>query len=38
VATRVNELPPDAPEYGDIELYLTFLNTGEKINVPGIRH
>lgn len=38
VAIRANELPPDAVEYGDLELYLTFLNNGEKINVPGIRH
>lgn len=38
VSIRANELPPDAAEYGDIELYLTFLNNGEKIKVPGIRH
>ena len=38
VAIRANELPPDAPEYGDLELYLTSLNNGEKLSVPGIRH
>ncbi len=38
VAIRANELPPDAPEYGEIELYLTSLNNGLKVNVPGIRH
>ena len=38
VAIRANELPPDAPEYGDIELYLTSLSQGMKIDVPGIRH
>ena len=38
VATRTNELPPDAPEYGDLELALTNANNGQKLNVPGIRH
>lgn len=38
VAIRANELPPDAVEYGDIELALAALNQGEKLNVPGIRH
>jgi L-cysteine S-thiosulfotransferase len=40
VAIRANELPPDAPEYGDIELYLTHLNAqgGQTLNVPGIGH
>jgi L-cysteine S-thiosulfotransferase len=38
VSVRANELPPDAPEYGDIELALAVLNQGEKLNVPGIRH
>ena len=38
VATRTNELPPDAAEYGDLELALTVLNQGLKLNVPGIRH
>jgi sulfur-oxidizing protein SoxA len=38
VSIRANELPPDAREYGDIELALALLNKGEKINAPGIRH
>lgn len=38
VAIRANELPPDAKEYGELELYLTSLNNGLKYNVPGIRH
>jgi sulfur-oxidizing protein SoxA len=38
VAIRANELPPDAPEYGDLELALTAVNNGQKLNVPGIRH
>lgn len=38
VAIRANELPPDAVEYADIELYLTSLNNGLKVSVPGIRH
>jgi sulfur-oxidizing protein SoxA len=38
VAIRANELPPDAPEYGDIELALTALSNGMKIDSPGIRH
>lgn len=38
VAIRANELPPDAPEYGDLELYLTSVNQGLPINTPGIRH
>lgn len=38
VAIRANELPPDAPEYGDLELYLTSINNGLKLSVPGIRH
>jgi sulfur-oxidizing protein SoxA len=38
VAIRANELPPDAPQYGDLELYLTSLNNGLKLNAPGIRH
>lgn len=38
VAIRANELPPDAPEYGDIELYLAERNNGLKLSVPGIRH
>jgi sulfur-oxidizing protein SoxA len=38
VAVWANELPPDAKEYGDLELYLASLNAGLKLNVPGIRH
>jgi len=38
VAIWANELPPDAKEYGDLELYLASLNNGLKLNVPGIRH
>src|SRR5258705_5455255 len=38
VSVRANELPPDAKEYGDIEMALAALNTGAKINAPGIRH
>lgn len=38
VAIRANEMPPDAPEYGDIELYLTHINRGRKLDVPGIGH
>lgn len=38
VAIRANELPPDAPEYGDLELALTAVNNSQKLSVPGIRH
>jgi sulfur-oxidizing protein SoxA len=38
VAVWGNELPPDAKEYGDLELYLTAQSNGLKLNVPGIRH
>ena len=38
VSVRADELPPDAKEYGDIELALAAMNKGEKINSPGIRH
>ena len=38
VAIRANELPPDAPEYGDLEIYLATLNNGRILSVPGIRH
>ncbi|MBI1204910.1 MAG: sulfur oxidation c-type cytochrome SoxA [Rhodopseudomonas sp.] len=38
VNIRADELPPDAPEYGDLELYLASLNEGLKLSVPGIRH
>lgn len=38
VSVRANDLPPDAPEYGDLELYLTAANNGRTLSVPGIRH
>ncbi|HXX06639.1 MAG TPA: sulfur oxidation c-type cytochrome SoxA [Pseudolabrys sp.] len=38
VNIRADELPPDAKEYGDLELYLASLNEGQKLSVPGIRH
>jgi len=37
VASWANELPPDAKEYGDLELYLTAQSNGLKLNVPGLR-
>jgi L-cysteine S-thiosulfotransferase len=38
IQVRANELPPDAPEYGDLELYLKTLNQGLKLTAPNIRH
>ncbi len=38
VNIRADELPPDAKEYGDLELYLASVNQGLKLSVPGIRH
>jgi L-cysteine S-thiosulfotransferase len=38
VNIRADELPPDAKEYGDLELFLASANAGLKMNVPGIRH
>lgn len=38
VAVRANDLPPDAAEYGDLEMYLMSKNNGRILNVPGIRH
>ncbi len=38
VNIRDDELPPDAKEYGDLEIYLASQNDGLKLNVPGIRH
>jgi len=38
VNIRADELPPDAKEYGDLELYLATENQGLKLSVPGIRH
>ena len=38
VQVRANELPPDAVEYGDLELYLRKANEGLKLTAPNIRH
>jgi sulfur-oxidizing protein SoxA len=38
VAVRANELPPDAPEYGELTLFVAAQNQGIPLNVPGIRH
>jgi L-cysteine S-thiosulfotransferase len=38
VNIRADELPPDAKEYGDLELYLATENEGLKLSAPGIRH
>src|SRR4029079_16710647 len=38
VNIRADELPPDAKEYGDLELYLASQNEGLNLSVPGIRH
>jgi sulfur-oxidizing protein SoxA len=38
VNIRADELPPDAKEYGDLELFLAAQNDGQKLSVPGIRH
>lgn len=38
VAIRANELPPDAAEIGAIELYLSHMNRGRELDVPGIGH
>jgi L-cysteine S-thiosulfotransferase len=38
VNIRAGELPPDAKEYGDLELYLATQNEGQTLSVPGIRH
>jgi sulfur-oxidizing protein SoxA len=35
LAARANDLPPDAPEYGDLELYLTVQSNGYELSVPG---
>jgi L-cysteine S-thiosulfotransferase len=37
VNIRADELPPDAKEYGDLELYLATQSQGLKLSVPGIR-
>ena len=33
-----NMLAADAPEYADLELYLTSFDNGKLLSVPGIRH
>lgn len=38
VQVRANELPPDAVEYGELELYLRKANEGLKLSAPNIRH
>jgi sulfur-oxidizing protein SoxA len=38
VNIRADELPPDAKEYGDLEIYLASVNAGQTLSVPGIRH
>jgi sulfur-oxidizing protein SoxA len=38
VQVRANELPPDAVEYGELELYLRKANEGQKLTAPNIRH
>jgi sulfur-oxidizing protein SoxA len=38
VNIRADDLPPDAKEYGDLEIYLASMNNGQKLSVPGIRH
>jgi sulfur-oxidizing protein SoxA len=38
VAIWADDLPPEAKEYGDLELYLAARNAGQTLSVPGIRH
>ncbi len=38
VQVRANELPPDAVEYGELELYLRNANEGLTLSSPDIRH
>jgi len=38
IQVRANELPPDAPEYGELELYLASLSQGLTLTTPNIRH
>jgi sulfur-oxidizing protein SoxA len=38
VNIRADELPPDAKEYGDLELFLAAQSEGRKLSVPGIRN
>ena len=37
VNIRADDLPPDAKEYGDLEIYLASQNEGLKASVPGLR-
>jgi L-cysteine S-thiosulfotransferase len=34
----MNMLPADAPEYAELELFLTAFDNGRPVSVPGIRH
>ncbi len=38
VQVRANELPPEAVEYGELELYLRKANEGQTLVSPNIRH
>ena len=38
VQVRANDLPPDAVEYGELELYLRKMNEGLALTAPNIRH
>jgi sulfur-oxidizing protein SoxA len=38
VQVRANELPPDAPEYAELELYLKAKSLGLPLTAPNIRH
>jgi len=38
VQVRANELPPDAKEYADLELFVTAASNGLPMESPGIRH
>lgn len=38
IQVRSNELPPDAPEYAELELYLKSKSLGMPLTAPNIRH
>lgn len=38
IQVRSNELPPDAPEYSELELYLKVKSQGLPLTAPNIRH
>ncbi|MBS0548356.1 MAG: sulfur oxidation c-type cytochrome SoxA [Proteobacteria bacterium] len=38
IQVRADELPPDAVEYGELELYLRKANEGLTLSAPNIRH